>query len=243
MALIGVIKDRRDLALLLRRRTYRIPVSHTPRRRFSHLAFYQPASFGRAGKGIRYIAPVVGRVKARRRDILPGEPGHPRAGEYYWCYRVGKPVRLPQPVRNLSVRRVTFAYAPLRRLFELHDVLEVFGVPPIERMMADEFRRAGIPALPEFTVSAGGRRYRLDFAVFCARGQLAVECDGEEFHGTPGQRARDRGKDAHLKRLGWTVIRLPESLVVGSPRACLGRVLRAARRLGGPARESSGAVS
>jgi very-short-patch-repair endonuclease len=239
VALIGVLRDRCDLALLLRRGIYRIPVAHGPRRPFTHLAFYQPSAFGRSGKGIRLIAPVLGRARARRVDILPGEAGHPRANEWYWCYRVGKPVRLPRPVRNLSVRRVTFAYAPLRRLYELHDILEVFGVPPIERMMADAFRRARLPVLPEFTISADGRRYRLDFALFCSRGALAIECDGREFHGTGPQRARDRAKDAHLRRLGWTVLRLKEGAVVRSPGKCLARVVRAAKRLGGPAVESS----
>jgi len=236
VALIGIIRDRRDLDILLRKRWYRIPVAHAPRRRFSHLAFYQPASFGKRGKCIRYVAPVLGRMTARRRDLLPDQPDHPRANDRYAVFRVGKPLRLPQPVRNISLRRVTFAYTTLRHLFESHDVLEVFGVPPIERMMAAEFAAAGIPALSEFTVSGPEKRYRLDFAIFCAGGPLAVECDGEDFHGMPRQKRRDRIKDTRLRKMGWTVLRLRERAIVDSPAACLRRVEAAIRRLGGPAR-------
>jgi very-short-patch-repair endonuclease len=236
VVLIGILKDRHDLDLLLHRRWYRIPVGHAPRRRFSYLAFYQPASFGAQGKRIRYVAPVLGRTIARRRDILPDQPDHPRANDRYAVFRVGKPFKLPEPVRNISLRRVTFAYTTLRHLFESHDVLEVFGVPPIERMMQKEFESAGLGALPEFTVSGPTHRYRLDFAIFCAHGPLAIECDGEEFHGMAAQRIRDRAKDADLRRMGWTVLRLREDAIVKSPAACRSRVAAAVRRLGGVAR-------
>jgi len=236
VALIGILKDRRDLDILLHRRWYRIPLAHAPRRRFSHLAFYQPASFGKQGKRIRYIAPVLGKMTARRRDLLPDQPGHPHANDRYLVFRTGKPFRLPAPVRNISLRRVTFAYTALRHLFESHDVLEVFGVPPIERMMATAFASAGVPALPEFTVSGPDARYRLDFAIFCSRGPLAVECDGEDFHGMPRQRRRDRIRDARLRKMGWTVLRLREGAIVKSPAACLHRVAATVRRLGGVAR-------
>jgi len=240
--LIGILKDRRDLGLLMKKRWYRIPVAHSPRRRFGHLAFYQPASFGKSGQCIRYMAPVLGRTMARRRSLIPGEPNHPRADGLYWCYRVGKPLRLPEPVRNLGPRRLNFAYTSLRRLFESHDILDVFGVPAIERMMGREFRKAGIPALPEFTLSAGKKRYRLDFALFCNRGALAIECDNEEFHGHPGQKRYDRTKDIRLRNLGWTVLRLTEREIVKSPTDCLNRVKLAVRRFGGSVHKNPGPV-
>jgi len=231
--LIGILKDRSDLVLLLKKHWYRIPVTHTPRRHFDYLGFYQTAAFGRDGQCIRYLAPVLERYRAKRVEMIPGEPRHPRAGDYYWFYRVGKPMLLPKPVRNLGPRRFTFAYTSLRHLFESHDILEVFGVPPIERMMQGEFRKAGIPALSEFTLSAGKKRYRLDFAIFCANGGLAIECDGAEFHNHPIQAMYDRAKDAKLRKLGWTVLRLTEPEIVASPERCLKRVKVLVKRLGG----------
>lgn len=235
--LIGILKDRRDLGILLTRRWYRIPVSHTPRRTFDYLAFYQNSNFGKTGQCIRYIAPVLGKFRAKRGKMIPNEPRHPRVDESYWFYRVGKPMLLPNPVRNLGPRRITFAYTSLRHLFESHDILEVFGVPPIELMMQKEFAAAGIPALPEFTMSAGKKRYRLDFAIFCRNGALAIECDGEEFHNHPVQARYDRAKDARLRKLGWTVLRLGEKEIVRSPAKCLNRVNALVRRLGGPAQQ------
>jgi len=237
--LIGIVKDRRDFDLLLRERWYRIPAEHAPSRRFGYLAFYQPASFGRHGKCIRYVAPVLGRASVRRREILPREPGHPRAGELYWRYRIGKPLLLPEPVRNLGPRRITFAFTTLRRLFESHDILDVFGIPPIERIMRSAMARAGIPAFPEFTVSMGKRlRYRLDFAVFCAGGALAVECDGTQYHSGCAQLVRDRTRDRRLRKAGWTVLRFGEDEITAAPAACARRVVAACRHLGGAVKAS-----
>jgi len=231
--LIGILKNRRDLNLLMKRRLYRIPVSHTPQRPFSHLAFYQPSAFGRSGKSIRFIAPVLGRKMAMRRDMITGEPGHPRADHLYWFYRVGKPMRLPSPVRNLGPRRFTFAYTSLRRLHESHDILEVFGVPPIERIIGEKLSRAGIPVHPEFTLNAGTKRYRLDFACFCRNGQLAIECDGLEFHNHPAQARYDRVKDRRLEKLGWKVLRLDEDEIVENPGSCLKRIKKQIALLNG----------
>ena len=72
--LIGVLKTRGDLDILLRERWYRIPVSKSPKQPFGYVAFYQPAAFGHDRKRIRYYARVVRRETRPRRDLLPGEP-------------------------------------------------------------------------------------------------------------------------------------------------------------------------
>lgn len=55
---------------------------------------------------------------------------------------------------------------------------------------------------------------------------LAFEIDGREFHDNPWSFERDRIRDARLAALGWQVVRLPASLVLGSPRAFAAEVRR-----------------
>ncbi len=230
--LIGVLKDRRDLERVRAGGWYRIPLGRAPRRPFAWLAFYQPAAFGAEGRCIRWCAPVVETVTAKRRAFVPEEPDHPRADDAYRGCRVGRLLRLPRPVRNVPPRRVTFAFTTLRRLFGARDLFGVFHAAPVEPVMDAALRRAGVPALPEFTVTtAGGRRFRLDFAVFCARGALAVECDADAWHGRPAQRRKDRARDAALRRHGWTVLRLREDEVMRNSGGCARRVRAAVRRL------------
>ncbi|WP_425569835.1 AAA domain-containing protein [Rhodococcus olei] len=52
---------------------------------------------------------------------------------------------------------------------------------------------------------------RIDLVVTGAAGRLAVECDGDAFHTTPEQRARDLERERELKRCGWEFWRIRES--------------------------------
>ncbi len=231
--LVGVLRNQRDLAILLQENWYRIPAEHTPTRKFKYLAFYQPAIFGERGKCIRYYARVLARRDSLRIKLLPQEPNHPRAGQCYYRIRVGQIRQLQKPIQNLSPRRVSFGFTTLARLLHAKNILQLYSVVPTEEIMAVKFRRAGIRAVPQYLLKFSGRRYRLDFAVLCRRGAVAVECDNTKAHSGLRQKARDRRKDAVLRRAGWTVIRLLEPEIVSDSPGCVQKVRRAIRKLGG----------
>lgn len=233
--LVGVIKDRRDLRALLNQKWYRIPVSHAPKRRFKYLAFYQPAGFGRRGKGILYYARVLGSRIVQRKDLLLDEPAHPRASHYYLMFRPGKIKKLPRPIRNKPPRRVSFGFTTLNRLLKSENILQLYNVAPTEEILKNALKRAGIRARAQYYVSSGDRRYYLDFAVFCRKGAVAIECDNKKAHAGIRQRERDKMKNRTLRRLGWTVIRFPEKAILSDLEGCVKKVKEAIRKLGGPA--------
>lgn len=233
VVLVGVLKSPRDLGLLRREHWYRVPGAHAPTRPYAYLAFYQPAVFGKQGKCIRYYARVLAQRIVPRNRLLPNEPTHPRAHAPYYRIRVGKLQTLRHPIRNIIPRRVTFGFTTLHRLRTAHDVLQLYEVTPIEQMVEDGLRRAGIHAIPQQVVTDGKRRrYRLDFAVPCARGSIAIECDNVASHRSPKHRAWDRRKDAFLQQRGWTVIRLLEHDISTNLPACIARIRTRARELG-----------
>ena len=248
IVLVGVLKDKRDLNILLTKNWYRIPMAYAPRRQFSWLAFYQPALFGRRGKLIQYYARVLNRQTAKRSDLLPNEASHPRVHDYYFRVRVGKIKKLPQPVRNIIPRRVSFGFTTLDRLLKSKNILQLYNIAPTEQLMEDGLRRAGIRAIAQHRVIFGkkpctrlrqaqsvrGRRYCLDFAVFCEQGAIAIECDNKKAHSSAGQREKDKIKNAFLRRRGWLVIRLSEDDIISDLKGCITRVKKAVRKLGGP---------
>jgi hypothetical protein len=61
--------------------------------------------------------------------------------------------------------------------------------------------------LPQFHVGA----YRIDLVVTGNGRRLAVECDGERYHG-PEKLQEDAGRQAILERLGWKFVRIRGSL-------------------------------
>ena len=75
IVLVGVLKNKSDLNILLKEKWYRIPKAHMLKRQFDYLAFYQPASFGRQGKRIQYYARVLNYQTIKRKDLLPAEIG------------------------------------------------------------------------------------------------------------------------------------------------------------------------
>lgn len=234
VALVGVLRNPRDLEILRTERWYRIPVRYAPSRLYSYLAFYQPATFWRRGKCIRYYARVFERQTTRRDRLLPDEPEHPRAQESYVRIRVGRIQTLRRPIRNIAPRRVTFGFTTLHRLRTARDLLQLYDVTPIEQMVADGLQRAGIKAVAQQVIVDGARRCRLDFAVPCRRGSIAIECDNLASHRSRKQRARDRSKDAFLRRLGWTVLRLPERDIASDLPRCMSRIRAVMREFGGP---------
>lgn len=232
-ALVCVLKGKRDLHLLLRERWYRIPVAFFPKRHFTHLALYQPASFGRRGKRIEYFARVLGKKTARRIELLPDEPLHPRAQDEYVKIIVARAQKLQRPIKNIIPRRVSFGFTTLRALTTARDVLELYGVPKTEQILSARLARSGIATDAERTVSARGRRCRIDLAVWCARGALAIECDNAKAHSSCAQKQKDKQKDAFLKRLGWRVLRFTEQEIVERLDWCAARAVRDIQSLGG----------
>jgi hypothetical protein len=244
IVLVGVIKDRRDLNILLKENWYRIPVNHAPKRRFDYLAFYQPLPFGYRGKCIRYYTRVLNCRIIKRGDLLPDEPNHPRARDYYLQVRVGKIKKLSRPIRNIIPRRISFGFTTLNHLLKSKDILQLYNVTPTEPMVENGLKEAKIRAIPQCYVKpphqifgSGGKgkrkRFFLDFAIFCQKGKIAIECDNKKVHSSPSQKKKDKIKNIFLRKYGWNVIRLPEDDIVSDLPECIKRVKKAVRRLGG----------
>jgi very-short-patch-repair endonuclease len=79
---------------------------------------------------------------------------------------------------------------------------------PFEVDVRDNLARAGIPLVPQYGCSG----YRIDYAAKHptqpGRMVLAIECDGASYHSSSSARDRDRLRQEHLERLGWTFHRI-----------------------------------
>ena len=65
-------------------------------------------------------------------------------------------------------------------------------------------------------------RYIVDFC--CPQRRLIVELDGS-VHAQPSQTKRDTSRDAELKRMGYTVTRFPNGIVLEAPELFVEKVL------------------
>ncbi|MDP3948413.1 MAG: DUF559 domain-containing protein [bacterium] len=231
--LVGVLKSKNDLRILLRDHWYRVPAVFMPKRKFEYLAFYQPAIFGRNGKRISYYTRVAKREKVKRIELLPKETNHPRAHDDYIKITLRRIKELSSPIKNIIPRRVSFGFTSLKKLLSAKDILELYGVPKTEQIMEKRLKKLGIKFITEYYISKDGRRYRIDIAVFCRDGQVAIECDNRKAHSGKAQTVKDKAKDVFLKHHGWRVIRLTEKNIVERLDYCVRKIEKAVQNLGG----------
>lgn len=233
IVLVGVVKSKRDLEMVLHEYKYRIPVKYSPVKDFDYIAFYEPKANGLAGKQIRYYSKVKSIEFVSRKRILPSEQGHPRARDIYLLCHLGQVKKLKKPIKNTAPRRVSFAFTTLKTLLKAKNLLDVYGVAPIEEIIGRRLLTENILALKEHTVSLKGKRFRLDFAVFCKHGKLAIECDNLASHRSITQHQSDKRKDSALHNDVWTVLRLKEKEILNNLDRCVFRIKKLINRLGG----------
>lgn len=233
IVLVGVLKNKSDREILFREKWYRIPVIYAPKRQFNYLAFYQPISFSQEGKQIQYFARVLDYQIIKRRDLLPSEISHSRAEDYYFRVRLGKIKKLIRPIRNIIPRRISFGFTTLDHLLESKDILQLYNVPPTEEIIEKILKQVKIKAVSQYYLTINKKRFCLDFAIFCQKGKIAIECDNKKAHAGSTQQKRDKEKDNFLRNHGWKVIRLKENAILSNSENCLLRIQRTIQKLGG----------
>ncbi len=218
LVLIGVVKRKKDLDYVRNNRWYRIPAHLSFRKSPHYLAVYPTSRCGSGGRGISLYSTIQKITRIRRMELLPEEKSHPRAGEWYWKLHLGPIRRLPHRIENRLRRRVTFAYTTRSRLFQAREIGELFGIPPLEEALKKVLIAARITSKDQFCVMHKKRcKYRIDFAIFCRKGKIAVECDHSRWHQRPARKRKDRERDRWLKRHGWTVIHFTEDDIMKRP--------------------------
>ncbi len=234
-ALVAVVTRRTDWNRLQDEHWYRIPARTAPDRieRFRWLAFYQTAAFGAEKWAVNYLARVRRITRARRIDLLPDEPGHPRALDEYWRLAIDRLERLPHPIPSLRLRRIVFIPTTLERLKRAQEINDLFCDSPIEDRLYSRLKRSGLSPERQYFVRDYGPGNMLDLALFCRDGNIDVECDGELYHTGPARAEVDRTRDNRLVSGGWHVLRFSGREIVRTPGLCLATIQRTVRTLGG----------
>ena len=93
-----------------------------------YLAFYQTGAFKgqEEAQTVTYYASTRRYQLVTRRELLPAEADHPRAGDYYFRIDLGPLQRLTRPIPAVSLRRITFIPTTLDRLLSAPDVRDLF---------------------------------------------------------------------------------------------------------------------
>jgi len=239
-ALVGIVTRMKDWDLVRSEHWYRIPVRTAPEGLDSiqYLAFYQTRLFGREKWAVNWHARVRGISRLTRRELLPDEPGHARAGAEYYKVELDELMRLPRPIPSRRWRRIVFIPTSLERLLHSQEVNDLFKTSPIEDKLYFTLEDAGLPAERQYFVREQGMGYMLDMAVFCRDSNLDIECDGDAYHSGRDKADQDRERDNALTTAGWHILRFSGRRILGDTDRCVDTVRRTVRRLGGASKAS-----
>jgi very-short-patch-repair endonuclease len=171
-------------------------------------------------RDVMFVSLVVATGEGRRIGAMTRESDRQRmnvaasrARDQLWCVRsVALDDLHPDDVRNQFIRHcqnpgwVDQAAAEAEATFDSDFERDVF-----RRITARGYR-----VKPQYRIG----RYRIDLVVEGRRGRLAVELDGDAYHG-PDRWEADRQRQAILERLGWTFHRIRGSAFYRDPDAAL----------------------
>lgn len=207
--LVALVNTRRDLEIARVQRWYRIPVRSAPKNveEAQWLAFYQTKAFGEQRWRIQYYAPIVGRSILKRRELLPDEPNHPRAELDYYKLELGEMRCRDRPIVSRRGRRLVFIPTTWEKFQRAEEINDLFHESPLEDKLYEGLKRHGIEGERQFFVWIKRRWYCLDFALFCVRANLDVECDGDLWHCDPAILEQDRERNNALSSAGWAILR------------------------------------
>lgn len=175
--LVAVLNNEADLARARDEHWYRIPVNHAPRHiAAEYLAFYQTGRFGKAGRCVRYYAPILRYHLVTRRELIPDEPDHPRADAQYFKLEIAPLETLEPPIANTRHPRLTFLYTTLELLFHANDVGDLWLRKAARQRLYAAIQERGLAVECWYPLEMGDRP-EADLALFGPHGRLTITID------------------------------------------------------------------
>jgi very-short-patch-repair endonuclease len=235
-ALVGIVPRKNLWEIIQKEGWYHIPVESAPKNSslIEYLAFYFPAVFG---KKLQYKVNYYAKVKkvdvVKRIQLFPDEPEHKRAHKDYFQFHLEEIRKLPKPIPSKRWRRIVHIPTSRQKLFTAGEINDLYDTSPLEEKMYIEMKKRQIDAERQVFVRVGGQVYCLDFGVFCCKGDIDIECDGERYHILPEALDRDRERNNRLTSFGWHVLRFSGKEINRTLRNCFGIIERTINNLGG----------
>ena len=240
-ALVGIVPRRNLWDVIREEGWYHIPVKSAPQNAYfaEYIAFYFPKIFNEKERyKVNYYAKVQKVNVVKRIQLFPEESEHEKAQKDYYQFHLGQIKELPKPIPSRKWRRIIHIPTTYQKLFTAEEINDLYDTSPLEERMHQEMKRRKIEAERQVYVRVGGQNYCLDFGIFCRKGNIDVECDGERYHTLPDALARDRQRNNQLASFGWRVLRFSGKEIYHVLQDCLGTVERTINNLDGLNRET-----
>jgi very-short-patch-repair endonuclease len=209
--LVAIMNDKRDFAILQEQHWYRIPVAKAPKLwPPDWLAFYQTKKFEDDAFAVNYYGSVGNIEIVKRRDLFPNELPSEKSEQEYYRIHLDELKRLDVSIRSARWRRIVFIPTTWVKFQSAAEINDLFDESSLEDYLWSKLKELKISAERQWDVQVGNEHYRLDFAIFCRRGDIDIEVDGDKWHANPERASVDNLRNNALGAQGWTVLRFDE---------------------------------
>ncbi len=233
---MGIVPRKNLWEIIQKQKWYHIPVESTPKNILlvEYIAFYFPKCFDEENRfQIKYYAKVISADVVKRIKLFPNEKGHKNFKKNYYQIHLGTIKKLPHSIPSKEWRRLVHIPTSKRKLFEAKEINDLWDTSPLEEKMYLEMKKRKISAERQFYVKVAKQFYCLDFGIFCKKGNIDLECDGEKYHTLPEALAKDRERNNELTSHGWQVLRFSGKEINRALDSCFVKIERTIGNLGG----------
>ncbi len=233
--LVAIMKDKADFATLQEHKWYRIPVDSAPKRWPPHwIAFYQTKVFEQEAFAIKYFGRVRDIQIVNRRQLFPNEIPSARSEREYYQIWLDDLEHLERPIYSTRWRRIVFIPTTWRKFTQAVEINDIFDESPLEDRLWAKLKQLKISAERQWDLQVSDARYLLDFAVFCQKGSLDIETDGDTWHANRKRIPKDNQRDNALQSAAWHVLRFNGKQIRESvTEYCVPQITNTINRLGG----------
>lgn len=127
--LVAIMNNQKDWQRVQDEHWYRLPVKHAPpgSPHFDWIAFYFTRVFKDNKWAIHFYAPILGHELLTRRDLIPSEPHHKRAGNWYYKLALGPLHHKLPPISSETWRRITFIVTTGDRFEAAREIKDLYA--------------------------------------------------------------------------------------------------------------------
>ncbi len=210
--LVGIVNNFSDFKIIQTEHWYRIPVDKAEKhlkRRWppKWIAFYYTGAIKDYPQTIIHYARISGITKTSRKELFPSEKENYKSNRSYYKISFDKIETLPKPILSRRWRRIVFIQTTYKKFMNAIEVNDLFDSSTLEDRLWAEIKRNLISAERQEVVKIDYNHYFLDFAIYCKKGKIDIETDGDKYHHNPKAAEKDNRRNNDLTSAGWSIIR------------------------------------
>ena len=238
--LVAIIQSQSDMKIALEQNWYRIPVEQVERLKKRDiwepkwLAFYQPKVFRDEAFAVNYYARIKSIRQVTRQELFPNELQNKKSDKHYYKIEIHPIEKLPQPIHSRRLRRILFIPTTWEKLINAIEINDLWDESPLEDKLWAGFKSYSIDAERQQEEKVKNKTYLLDFAIYCEKGKIDAETDGDTWHSSKERISEDNFRDNDLETVGWRTIRFNSQRVKEEmTEYCIPMILENIKNLGG----------